>query len=207
MGRCVLRYVLDSCLSGPPTCFHSTAVAPGFIAMEINHGYKHPAGHVQVPHRTHGGTTYLLRDLQLGFLPSCLEHEIPPSRTEMVLRRAVVQSGQEAAVIQRRLGMAAAAIQPGQEAAAIQRRLGMAAAAIQLGQEAAAIQPVKEATAIQRRQWIGAAAIQPGKEATAIQRRQGIGAAAIQPGKEATAIQRRQWFGAAAIQLRLRSLT
>lgn len=47
---CVLRYKLDSSLSSLPTCFHSTAlaVAQSFIAMEINHGYKHPAGHVQV---------------------------------------------------------------------------------------------------------------------------------------------------------------
>ena len=44
----VLCYILDSSLSGPSTCFHSTVVARGFIVMEINQGYKHPAGHVQV---------------------------------------------------------------------------------------------------------------------------------------------------------------
>lgn len=45
----MLRYILDSCLSGPPTLFsfHSLSTR-GFIAMEINRGYKHPAGHVQV---------------------------------------------------------------------------------------------------------------------------------------------------------------
>lgn len=55
---CVLRYILDSCLSGPQNCFHSAAIAQGFIAMEINQGYKHLTGHVQVRGSRRGVTRH-----------------------------------------------------------------------------------------------------------------------------------------------------
>lgn len=44
---CYVTSSTPGCLA-LPTCFHSTAAARGFIAMEINQGSKHLEGHVQV---------------------------------------------------------------------------------------------------------------------------------------------------------------
>lgn len=95
-GVCYVTSSTPACLARQP-CFHSTAAARGFIAMEINQGYKHPAGHVQVRGSWRGVAGWrpptlssLLRSLGGGTCPKKTQAE-GKIRTKKLIHKQATQ--------------------------------------------------------------------------------------------------------------------